>query len=215
MSDDLAARYYLDLAAAYVRGLHPGWTGLDAHELFRRGLAAGVRLHRFKRNAGLPRVRRVLGLLRGLAPAELLDVGSGRGAFVWPLLDEMPSLPVTAIDLDVRRVEQLRAVAHGGCERLRAEHRDVCALDFPDGSFDGVTVLEVLEHLPQPARAVAETVRVARRFVVVSVPSHEDDNPGHLHLLDRPTLEAMFTLAGARSVRVEQVPGHLVVLALR
>ena len=39
-----------------------------------------LRLHRFKRTAGLPRVRRVLGALKGFAPETLLDVGSGRGA---------------------------------------------------------------------------------------------------------------------------------------
>src|SRR5262249_61598016 len=87
MSDaELARAYYLDFAAALVRHRMPELQGTPA-ELFRRGLEAGLRLHHFKRTAGLPRVRKVLGILRGLATTEVLDLGSGRGVFLWPLLD--------------------------------------------------------------------------------------------------------------------------------
>src|SRR5687768_8078680 len=84
-------RYFTRLAAAYVRGK----LGRDAprvshDELIAAGLAGGLRLHKFKRSTELPRVRKVLGLLRGLSPASLLDVGSGRGTFLWPLLDAFP-----------------------------------------------------------------------------------------------------------------------------
>ena len=47
---------------------------------------------------------RVLGTLRGIAPTHLLDIGTGRGVFLWPLLDAFPSLMVTAVERDdVRR----------------------------------------------------------------------------------------------------------------
>src|SRR5438045_1451520 len=103
MSDDLsdvelARAYYLDFAAALVRCRLPHLDGLSNADLFRQGTAAGMRLHHFKRTGGLPRVRKVLGILRGLAPADVLDVGSGRGVFLWPLLDSFPELPVLSID---------------------------------------------------------------------------------------------------------------------
>lgn len=44
----------------------------------------------FKRTAALPRVRKVLGILHGLGPESVLDVGSGRGVFLCPLLDGIP-----------------------------------------------------------------------------------------------------------------------------
>src|SRR4051794_20000367 len=100
MSED---RYFAELAGAFVRGRLGAGDGDDVA----RGLAAGLRLHKFKRNAELPRVRRVLGLLRGLAPSSLLDVGSGRGTFLWPLLDALPELPVVAVDRDARRAADL------------------------------------------------------------------------------------------------------------
>jgi hypothetical protein len=85
---------YTRLAAAYVRGklgrfLEPALDTLNEKaldEIIRFGRAEGLRLHRFKRTMGLPRVSKVLGILRGLGPASLLDIGSGRGAFLWPLL---------------------------------------------------------------------------------------------------------------------------------
>ena len=46
----------------------------------------------------------------------------------------------------------------------------VLSLPFAARSFDTVTCLEVLEHLDDPAAAVRELARVARRAVVVSVP---------------------------------------------
>jgi 2-polyprenyl-3-methyl-5-hydroxy-6-metoxy-1,4-benzoquinol methylase len=206
----LAARYYLDLAAAFVRGRLPHLAAMPPEALLERGTAEGLRLHKFKRNAGLPRVRRVLGLLRGLAPQSLLDVGSGRGTFLWPLLESFPELAVTAIDHDARRAADLQAVSRGGVARLSAAEMDASRLTFPDGHFDGVTLLEVLEHLERPEAAAAEALRVASRFIVASVPSQEDENPDHIHLFGRESLAALFTRAGARRVTTESVLNHII-----
>ncbi len=76
-----------------------------------------------------------------------------------------------------------------------------------------MTVLEVLEHLADPAPAAAEALRVARAAVIATVPSHEDDNPEHVQLFDGARLEALFRDAGARRARVEHVLGHIVCVA--
>jgi ubiquinone/menaquinone biosynthesis C-methylase UbiE len=207
-------RYYLDLAAAYVRGKLPEAPDLPPAELLAFGRQAGLDFDQFKRKEVLPRVRRVFGLLRALAPADLLDVGSGRGAFLWPLLDTFPQLRVTAGDVLPHRLADLQAVAAGGIDRLRVAALDINRLDLPDDAVEGVTVLEVLEHLPSPARAVAEAVRVARRFVVASVPSRPDDNPEHLHLFDRRSLAALFAAAGVGRLSVDFVLNHMVALAM-
>jgi 2-polyprenyl-3-methyl-5-hydroxy-6-metoxy-1,4-benzoquinol methylase len=218
--------YFAPLAAAYVRGALRGTSHATNDHLFTQPLAslgerelvrlleagpqAGLRLHRFKRTMGLPRVARVLGVLRGLQPANLLDIGSGRGAFLWPLLDSFPDLAVTALDRAAHRVEMLRAVADGGVDRLAVCQADVTALPFTAGSFDVVTALEVLEHIPGVESAVREITRVAQRHVVVSVPSHADDNPEHLHLLSERDLERLFQAAGARRIGFQYVPSHLI-----
>ncbi len=214
-----AESHYLPLAAAYVRGaLGEPCGGTDDDEAaVARGLAAGLELHRFKRSAQLPRVRAVLGALRGFAPDRLIDLGSGRGTFVWPLLDALPDLSITATDLLERRVRVFACAGRGGLERLTAVRADMTALPFADGSAGCVTALEVLEHLPGdgPERAAREAMRVARTAVIATVPSHEDDNPEHVHLFDGPRLEAMFRAAGARRVTIEHVLNHIVAVARR
>ncbi len=217
--------YFEKLAAAYVRGklasaetvaddlfVRPldELTGDDFAELIARGLAAGLRLHRFKRTMGLSRVQRVIGMLHGFQPASLLDIGSGRGAFLWTLLDAFPELPVTCIDLLDYRVADIEAVRAGGISNLSGIEMDASAMTFDDDEFDVVTLLEVLEHIPDSAAVAREVVRVAARFAVVTVPSHEDDNPEHVHLFDRDRLTALFLDAGAARVNCEYVLNHLV-----
>jgi ubiquinone/menaquinone biosynthesis C-methylase UbiE len=205
--------YYDELAVAFVRGRLGCPVGSAAAAVLQAGIDAGLRLHHFKRTAGLPRVQKVLGILRGLAPTTLLDVGSGRGVFLWPLLDTFPDLHVTTIDTDARHVADVEAVRAGGVARVRAVQMDAQHLEFPDRTFDIVTALEVLEHLARPDLAAAEALRVARRFVVVSVPSHADDNPQHLRLFKRDTLEALLTEAGARRVQIDYVLNHMIAVA--
>jgi len=85
---------------------------------------------------------------------------------------------------------------------------DVAALTFESSSFDVVTMLEVLEHVPDPARALREVCRVARRFVVLSVPNGPDNNPEHIHLFSSATLRSLLQAAGGPSLASLRA-GHL------
>jgi 2-polyprenyl-3-methyl-5-hydroxy-6-metoxy-1,4-benzoquinol methylase len=226
------SRYYTKYAVAAIRGYlmrHPE-TSLTDRALVERGLHAltdeeceallalarekEIRIHHFKKSDRmLPRVSRVLGFLRGIAPESLLDVGSGRGVFLLPFLESFPWAEVWSADILDRRVEMLSDIARGGVERLHVMRADVCEQPLPDGAVDVVTLLEVLEHIPNVEAAVRAATRMARRFVVVSVPSKEDDNPEHIHLLTRERLTALFSACGVDRLSFDAVPGHLLMIA--
>ncbi len=199
-----------DLLRAFIRGRLPDLADANDADLIAGAREAGLSMHKFKRKNGPPRVQRVLGLLRSLAPESLLDIGCGRGAFLWPLLAEFPELQITAIDSSEIRVRDVNAVRDGGIGRLTGRLDDVTDLGLESDSFDVVTILEVLEHLETPHLAAAETLRVSRRFVVASVPSKPDDNPGHIRLFDKETLTALFLDCGASRVSTDYVRNHMI-----
>ncbi len=75
---------------------------------------------------------------------------------------------------------------------------DAGQLPFPDGTFDLVLAVEVLEHLPDPARALDELARVARpgATAVLSVPSE-------------PLWRALNLARGKYVGELGNTPGHI------
>ena len=226
---------YKDLAAAYVRGeggrqdigLPEELTALPLEELSEDqkdelvsyGKKVELKMHYFKEKDELPRVQLVMGFLRGMVAsgqiASVLDVGSGRGAFLFPLLTEFPGLEVTSIDILPHRVALLQSVSKGGVDNLHAMERNLCEWDGPEGAFDAVTLLEVLEHIPDVEKAAANAVRMARRYIIVTVPSKPDDNPEHIHLFTKDMLSDMFLKAGCSKVKFDSVLNHLFMIAVK
>ena len=224
-------RYEEKLAAAYVRGLGkqnpvllpPALLETPLEELsqeemetiFHAGEAAGMKMYYFRKKELLPRVKAVLGFLRSIQPESLLDVGSGRGVFLFPFLNQFPWTQATAADILPHRVQMLQAIADGGIENLTVLERDICLWTQEESQYDVVTLLEVLEHIPAVDQAVANAVRLTKRFVVVSVPSHPDDNPEHIHLLTKEILTGLFTNAGCTRLHFDGVNGHLILIAAK
>ncbi|HET6568349.1 MAG TPA: class I SAM-dependent methyltransferase [Rhodothermales bacterium] len=100
-------------------------------------------------------------------PRSVLDAGCGEGHTVKYLAERNPDLKLTGVDVSEGAVgfaqEQLG-------DRARFRAGSVYKLPFSDRSFDTVVCSEVLEHLDEPERAVAELKRVARNAVVITVP---------------------------------------------
>ncbi|CAM2005201.1 class I SAM-dependent methyltransferase [Acanthopleuribacter pedis] len=201
--------HYAAFVEAFIRGRLDLDEAQDRERLLRAAHQQELRLYRFKRKT-LPRVSQVLGTLKGLQPRDLLDIGSGRGTFLWPFLETFDGVPVTSVEVDPIRLRDLQAVSKGGVHRLAVWDADVQADDLGENSYDVTTALEVIEHLPNPSAAIRNLVRATRRFVVASVPSKPDDNPEHLHFFPADQFEQMWLAAGAERVDCSYVQGHLI-----
>src|SRR5436190_4845360 len=94
------------------------------------------------------------------AAASVLDVGCNVGEFLATLARDRPSLRLAGCDVNASAVEAARRDVPTA--DLRVAEAD--ALPFPDASFDCVTCIEVLEHVP-PARWTA-AVQEMRRVLV-------------------------------------------------
>ena len=202
-------QYITCLLDAYQRGY--------ALRYGNRSEAPEMKLHYFKQKEDLPRVQRVLSFLHGIIPAgqcqSLLDVGSGRGVFLFPLLRDFPKLEVTSMDILPHRIELLQCLHDGGIINLHPLQADICTWDAPDKSFDVVTMLEVMEHIPETSSVVRNAVRLARNYIIVSVPSKPDDNPEHIHLFSSEDLQTLFLQNGCVDVKFMSVTNHRVMVA--
>ena len=93
------------------------------------------------------------------AGARILEIGGGRSGLARLLY---PDAEVVTIDLDFA----LRGDAAFVCG-------DACRLPFANGTFDAVTLLDVLEHIREDEAAAREALRVTRPggAVLVSTPN--------------------------------------------
>ncbi len=106
---------------------------------------------------------RVTALLR-LAPGQTaLEVGCGLGRDTEAMARQVaPSGHAVGLDLSADLISQAVARTRSLGLPLRFEVGSVMALPYPDSSFDAVRIERTLQHLPDPAGAVAEVARVLR-----------------------------------------------------
>lgn len=106
--------------------------------------------------------------LRANPVASVLEVGMGEGFLSGYLSERFPHVHFEGIDQDREALARAAAlfprivVRPGDAHDLRAARR----------SFDLVLCCEVLEHVGDPERALAEIAAVARRHAIFTVP-HE------------------------------------------
>jgi SAM-dependent methyltransferase len=127
------------------------------------------------------------------APGSLLDVGCGEGVLVEQWARRIDGR-VVGIDLD----DPLLHAEWAQRQAPNLEYRVMKAenLPFADGEFEVATAIEVLEHVPDPAHTVAEMARVARDWLLVSVPRE-------------PLWRGLNMARGAYLKELGNTPGHL------
>ena len=151
------------------------------------------------------------------AGARILDMGCGGGRHAFEAWRR--GATVVAFDYSEAELKEVRGVLggmldagelpHGECGG--AVNGDALQLPFPDAAFDGVIASEVLEHLWDDERAIAELVRVLKpgARMAVTVPTrwpervcwaldyrYHDTPGGHVRIFRQHALEAKLEAAG-------------------
>jgi 2-polyprenyl-3-methyl-5-hydroxy-6-metoxy-1,4-benzoquinol methylase len=101
------------------------------------------------------------------SPGSILDVGCGEGVLTSEWAERLEGR-IVGIDLPDPKLEAEWQKRQRPNLEYRAE--EATSLSFADDEFDMSTAIEVLEHVPDPEATVAEMARVAKRWMLVSVP---------------------------------------------
>jgi ubiquinone/menaquinone biosynthesis C-methylase UbiE len=96
---------------------------------------------------------------------SVLDIGAGTGRALHKLRDELAGARLVGVE----PVAELRSIGHKrGIPEDMLVDGDATRLPFADNEFDFVIETGALHHIANPAKAVAEMMRVARVGVMIS-----------------------------------------------
>ncbi len=129
------------------------------------------------------------------SPESVLDIGCGEGVLTEQWARRLAPGRVLGTDLEDPKLASEWARRDGDAN-LEFRAIPVESLPFADGEFDLVAATEVLEHVAEPGVALAQMARVARRWLLVSVP-HE------------PLWRGLNIARGAYLRDLGNTPGHL------
>ncbi len=90
---------------------------------------------------------------------NVLELGCGIGTSA-ALLANARKIRLTATDISGKFIRFAKAKNRNG--RIRFEQQDCTNLTYKDNTFDVVTSMGMLEHVPKPLRAIDEMVRVLK-----------------------------------------------------
>ncbi len=108
-----------------------------------------------------PEVLRLTGGLSG----RVLDFGCGAGALTLAMRDS--GLDAWGLEIDRPAIRQAMPDAAIPYVTL---YDGALPTPFEDGAFDAVVSVEVLEHIPNPTKALAEMARLTRDKLLLTVP---------------------------------------------
>lgn len=123
----------------------------------------------------------VLGMLGSDEIGELLDIGTGLGRMLKLLASD--ATQAVGIDISPQMLRVARAQIHkaGISDHVAVRHGDMYHLNYPNHSFDTVSLDRVLSFAEQPHQVIAEVCRLLRpdgRLILVELCSEEEGGEG-------------------------------------
>ena len=101
------------------------------------------------------KLRQIVGLLGPVSGQACLDIGGDNGVISWNLRKLGGTW--TSVDMSEKAVKSIQGLVGGRVELIEGSK-----LPFADGTFDAVVIIDMLEHLREDYRLVAECHRVLK-----------------------------------------------------
>ncbi len=99
----------------------------------------------------------LLDALKQSEPKRFLEVGCGAGKFLFSLADEFPAAHFTGIDISNSAI--LKACQNNKRQNIQFLKADAQQMNFEEGYFDAIIVLDVLEHVNNPEKVIQDCYR--------------------------------------------------------
>jgi len=142
-----------------------------------------------ERDKHLADVARELATINDRPPGRVLDVGCGLGFFLSGVAQGWEKHGVEVSAYAAERARRWGDIHHGDLE----------SAEYPDAHFDVVVMHHVIEHIPDPARALCEARRILRPdgLLIMATPDFDSGCARHFgeryRLLHDPTHITLFS----------------------
>lgn len=222
--------YYNQLSAALVRGaLAENKVATQRKQLFEKkledlhideiseliqlGLEQNVNLNLLRKTIEFPQVTRVMAMLRGIQPDNLLDVNKGDTIFLWRVLDEFRFLPVMAANVSEESHKDISFVHKGGLTNLKGKIVGLTDFSgFPLEQFDVVTLVDVLDYpMSDFDLILKEICRVTKRYIIIAVPYAKKGESDKNYFKEEEFRDA-FKRREIYNLYVEKINGAMIVM---
>ena len=187
------------------------WDLYNSHDAYRRRADTLISFLR----ANLSHERDTLDL-------PILDIGAGDGLFAGLLARHQLRVAAVEPESEAIAIADARMAAEGLADLVTCMHGSAEKLPFPAHSARGALLLDVIEHLRNPVRALAEIRRVVvpGGAILIATPAwrygHRNDPVYHLDEYRPEELERQLHACGLRVVQTARIKGaydDVVVLA--
>ncbi len=109
----------------------------------------------------------LMDLVKPLKPSKILDVGCGEGFTIVTFARNKIGKKYEGIDNSKTAINLGKKMYPD----LAIKIGDIYNMDYKDNTFDLLLCTEVLEHLEDPKKALAELRRVTGKYLAISVPN--------------------------------------------
>ena len=127
-------------------------------------------------------------------PKNIVELGAGEGQLIKIIKKEFPKSKIGGSDISEEMIKIATRNLKG--KNVSLSTQDIHKLSYKPKSFDLIVCCEVLEHVDNPKKALAEIKRICRGKVLLSVPLE-------------PLWRVLNMARGKYLTRLGNTPGHV------